>query len=133
VTILIVDDEPAVAEMFQVAFESRGHACLVASSLEEADWILSVAAVDAVTLDLSLPDGDAVTWLASLAEVRPDLAARTTIVTGRFLTPFEEARAAACGATALMKPVGVPDLLGAVLPGCDPSSGRARRDSAAHN
>lgn len=140
-TILIVDDEPLVSEMFQAAFESRGHACLVAASLQEADWMLAVARVDALTLDLSLPDGDALTWLASLAEVRPTLAARTTIITGRFPTPFEEARAAAWGVRVLLKPVGVPELLGAVLAGlddppglgCDAASGGACLDSSAHN
>lgn len=140
-TILIVDDEPLVSEMFQAAFESRGHACLVASSLGEASWVLSVATIDAVTLDLSLPDGDAVAWLAALAEARPALAARTTIITGRFPTPFEEARAAACGVRVMMKPVGVPELLEAVLAGiddppglgCDAAFGGSLLDSSAHN
>ena len=112
--ILVVEDEIVVAEMIRRALERLGNACVVAASTERADAELSCQAVDALTLDLTLPGTPGLEWLEELAAFRPDLARRTLVVTGR--TPEAEVaeRVAACGAGLLIKPFTLESLADAV-------------------
>jgi two-component system KDP operon response regulator KdpE len=57
-TVLIVDDDPSLVGVLVVAFETRGHAVLVATSGAAALGHPSLADVDIVILDLGLPDMD---------------------------------------------------------------------------
>ncbi|MBN8847873.1 MULTISPECIES: response regulator transcription factor [unclassified Sphingomonas] len=62
--ILIVEDNPRLAALIAGGLGERGHVCDVAHSLAAADDALGIAAFDGVVLDLGLPDGDGLEWLA---------------------------------------------------------------------
>jgi DNA-binding response OmpR family regulator len=113
-TILVVDDEPGTAEILQAAFERRGHACLLASTIEEANWILSAASLDAIVIDFELGGANTLAWLQALAVLRPELARRTVILASRVLSGAESVRAAASGARVVLSPIGADELVDAV-------------------
>jgi DNA-binding response OmpR family regulator len=64
--LLIVEDEPALAELLHLALERAGFAGDVARGIVEAAEHLRLAAYDALILDLGLADGDGLTFLRGL-------------------------------------------------------------------
>lgn len=56
--ILIVEDTPEIAEALRYHLERRGHQALVATRAAEALLLASAHELDAVVLDLGLPDRD---------------------------------------------------------------------------
>jgi DNA-binding response OmpR family regulator len=125
VTILVVEDEPYVAELLQETLEGEGNRCILAADASGADRVLATSAVEAITLDLMIPGRDGLAWLETLAESRPDLARRTLVVTGSALGAAERARVAAVGARILAKPFRIEQLLDRlreVLPPTEPSA-----------
>jgi DNA-binding response OmpR family regulator len=60
--VLVVEDQNDVVEVVVRALGKDGHQVSVARSLSQADALLSTDAVDAVVLDLGLPDGNGLTW-----------------------------------------------------------------------
>lgn len=113
--ILLVDDDPDGADLLQNSFERRGYACLVASSIEEANWMLTAASPRAIVVSLELNGASALAWLQALAVLRPELARRTLVLTGRTPTTQEAIRVAACGARTLFRRIGPDELVDAVL------------------
>ncbi len=69
--VLILEDDPQVAQLLQIALEQKGHAAVWASSGEEALEYLPGA--DLLALDLGLPDVDGVDFLNRVRGVRPRL------------------------------------------------------------
>ncbi|MEK7369911.1 MAG: response regulator, partial [candidate division NC10 bacterium] len=65
--ILVVDDDPAVAEVIAEAIRARGDGALVALDGSEALDLLETTAVDGVFLDLVMPG---LSGLAVLARIR---------------------------------------------------------------
>ena len=109
--ILVIDDEPRVAELIHDTLESAGHRCLVARDADEADSMLAGGEVDGITVDLRMPGRDGLVWLEHLAGTRPDLARRCVLLTGSYLQPKECRRLQDCGATLLFKPFSLDRLL----------------------
>ena len=70
--ILVVEDDEASRYGLASLLESEGYAPETAADLREADAILARGQVDAVVLDVTLPDGDGATWLARRAERSED-------------------------------------------------------------
>ena len=68
-SILIVDDEPAVAAMLRDIFEGEGYAVDGASNGGDAVMLTSLNRPDAVILDIKLPDTTGAEVLARLREV----------------------------------------------------------------
>jgi DNA-binding response OmpR family regulator len=68
-SILIVDDEPAVAAMLRDIFESEGYAVDGASNGGDALMLASLSRPDAVILDIKLPDSSGAEVLARLREL----------------------------------------------------------------
>jgi two-component system KDP operon response regulator KdpE len=66
VTVLVVEDEPAVAEILATALRARGNVVEVAATGREALHLASVLEPDLVVLDLGLPDIDGVEVCAHL-------------------------------------------------------------------
>lgn len=58
--ILIVDDDPELANLLERALARDGHAVFIAGSLGEAEQHTLEASVDIVILDVGLPDGSGV-------------------------------------------------------------------------
>ena len=66
--ILIVDDEPAVAEMLRDIFMAQGYAVDGASNGGDALMLASLSRPDAIILDIKLPDTTGAEVLARLQE-----------------------------------------------------------------
>lgn len=62
--LLIIEDNERLARLIANGLDRQGYACDRAASLEDADLCLGSAHYDALVLDLGLPDGDGLHWLA---------------------------------------------------------------------
>jgi len=65
--ILLVEDDPTLSQIMQRSLSEAGHHVDAAMSLEQARYLWRIQALDAVLLDLSLPDGHG---LQALREAR---------------------------------------------------------------
>ncbi len=63
--LLIVEDNERMAALIADGLQRRGFVCDVAHDLAQADAAMGSASYDAIILDLGLPDGDGIDWLAS--------------------------------------------------------------------
>lgn len=70
-TVLIVDDDAAVAELCRRVLSQAGHAVLTATSAEAALAILDEHEVDVVLSDLRMPGMDGVELLRSITRSKP--------------------------------------------------------------
>ena len=84
--ILIVDDEPQVAEVLAKSLSRQGHRTTVVHSGEEALKTISVTAPDALFLDVSMPGINGLDVLAEVRRTKPQLA--VVVITGH-ATPEE--------------------------------------------
>ena len=104
---VVQTDEPLLAELIAIAFESTGHDCLVFQDLDQAARILDALYIDALVLDLYVSRRSGLDWLESVVATRPDLPARTLLLTPAVTTPEETARIAALGVEVAPRPVSV--------------------------
>lgn len=74
---LIVEDEPALGETLRAYLAKDGQA-LLATSLAQANERVAQISPDVIILDLSMPDGDGLTWLA---QWRKHLTAKVIVLT----------------------------------------------------
>ncbi len=84
--ILIVDDEPEVADVLARSLTRQGHHTTVAHSGEAALRVLDESPLDAMFLDVSMPGMNGLDVLARAKRARPQLA--VVIITGH-ATPDE--------------------------------------------
>ena len=56
--ILLVEDDPIVADVLAMTLEDAGYFTIIAGSIHEALEELNINEIDAVLLDLKLPDRD---------------------------------------------------------------------------
>lgn len=61
--ILVVEDQPRLADVIVDMLKSNGYVADVATTLEEADDSVAVTRYEAILLDRGLPDGDGLGWL----------------------------------------------------------------------
>lgn len=108
--ILVVDDEPGIRELIKDVLTPQGHNVLCAENGVEALSLLSANSVDIVYLDIRMPNGDGLTALKKMMEMRPSLP--VIVITGNgyrnIVDQTMEFGAAAC----LLKPFGIGDVLG---------------------
>ncbi len=64
--VLCIDDEPAILRLLAVVLEHDGHEAIFAASGREAMAMLARGGIDAVLLDLGLPDRDGLELIASI-------------------------------------------------------------------
>ncbi|MCB9453741.1 MAG: response regulator [Anaerolineaceae bacterium] len=55
-SVLVVDDEPSILNIFQIILSKQGYTVLTADSGRQAQLLLAVANPDIVILDVNLPD-----------------------------------------------------------------------------
>ncbi len=84
--ILIVDDEPEVAEVLARSLSRQGHRTTIANSGEAALSLIRQSAPDAMFLDVSMPGMNGLDVLAEVKQTRPSLA--VVVITGH-ATPDE--------------------------------------------
>ena len=98
--ILIVDDEPAVAEALAEAVKLQGHVPAVARSGAEGLAAIEAQAPEAVFLDLVMPGLSGVDLLAKIRQSHPDLP--IVVVTGR-AAPLDLDKVRALGVTDIVE------------------------------
>lgn len=85
-SVLIVDDEPDVAEVIADILAGDGHRVVVASSGKEALEEIGKGAFDLILSDLRMPEMDGPSFYRILQERHPELCARIAFVTGDTLS-----------------------------------------------
>jgi DNA-binding response OmpR family regulator len=113
-TVLVVEDQSNLAEPLQDLLEGRGHGCLTACDVEEAEWTVRTVHVDVLVLDLDLPGRSSREWLAELALASPGLARSTVAITGRPAEVEDGHTIRSLGASLLRKPFAIQALHDAV-------------------
>ena len=78
--IMIVDDEPQVAEVLAKSLNRQGHRTTVVHSGEEALDRLRTTAPDAMFLDVSMPGMNGLDVMQQLKRIKPTLA--VVVITG---------------------------------------------------
>ena len=109
--VLVVDDEPGVAELLQDLLEAAGHAVTTAASGAEALRCLQAEPFDLIVSDLRMPDVDGAALWREVQARHPALARRVLFVTGDTLSPAAERFMAETGCPSLDKPFSRTDLL----------------------
>ena len=108
ITVLVVDDEPAIRRFLRASLEAQGWACVEAATAGEGLWAVRHHKPDLVLLDLGLPDRDGE---ALIPEVRALTDAPLLVLTVRD-AEATKVRALDAGADDYVtKPFGVPELL----------------------
>ena len=103
--ILVIDDDPSVAEMIAEAIRSFGHEALVALDGAEGLLVLESTAVQGVFLDLVMPG---LGGLAVLARIRSRYAQVPVVILSAHAGDEETHEALALGASeVIMKPAGL--------------------------
>jgi len=112
--VLVVDDEPELAELMREMLESAGHEVATAESGALALALLAEARFDAIVSDLRMPDMDGAGLWREVSARHPSLARSMLFVTGDTLSPDarEFLRRSSCAS--LDKPFSKADLLARV-------------------
>jgi two-component system NtrC family sensor kinase len=115
-TVLIVDDEPDLAELIADIVAAQGYGTLIAHSGQAAQHMLSAdgGAISAILCDIRMPDGDGPSVYDWLSATRPELMRRIGFVTGDTLGPSAGRFLARTGCPVIEKPF-TPDDIGRVL------------------
>ncbi len=72
-TVLVVDDEPTTAELLTCWVRAAGHECVSAPDAASAWYILQRHPVDAISLDIELPDRPGSDLLPQIRQSLPDV------------------------------------------------------------
>lgn len=81
-TVLVVDDEPLVAELLLDALNESGHPCRVVGSVAEALAAVQEGPLRALIADVRLPDGSGVDLASRALMLRPELVGHVALITG---------------------------------------------------
>jgi two-component system OmpR family response regulator len=107
-TVLVVEDEPSIADVLAIALRYHGFEVMVAGSVREALALTGRTRPDAALLDVMLPDGDGRALGRRLREDRPDLA--LVFVTARD-APAEIVGALGFGDDYITKPFNIDEVV----------------------
>ncbi len=120
--VLVVDDEPDIAELLRSLLEDAGYEVASADSGLVALELLDTARFDAVVSDLRMPDLDGPGLWRALRERHPALARRLVFVTGDTLSPGARQFLDDTGCGHLDKPFTREDLLAQVQRALQPET-----------
>ena len=112
--VLVVDDEPEVAELLRELLESAGYDVATAESGAVALELLAEARFDAVISDIRMPDLDGPAFAARLKREHPALARRVLFVSGDTLSDAAREAIEALDAPTLDKPFASAEVLQAL-------------------
>ena len=112
--VLVVDDEPEIADLVRAMLEGAGHEVATAETGELALALLDEGRFDAIVSDLQMPQMDGASLWREVRQRQPQLAARMLFVTGDTLSPNAAAFLSEAGCSALAKPFSKADLLAQV-------------------
>ncbi len=105
--ILVIEDEPDLLDAMVRFLQLEGYVAFAAASLKAAEQWMTQHDMDIIVLDLGLPDGDGLTWLAS----RPGLRDKGVIMTTARGEGSSRVSGVRAGADAyLVKPVQLEEL-----------------------
>jgi CheY-like chemotaxis protein len=88
-TILVVDDEPAIRELFKTEFTFQGCECYEAESGQSALELYKQKTFDAIVSDIRMPNGDGMFFLQKILELG-DPTSFLVFITGYSDIPVEE-------------------------------------------
>jgi len=71
---MVVDDDVVLLKRLKIALEKAGFLCFTAETAEQMNAVLSVRDIDAILLDVGLPDEDGFTAMRHLREEQLDVA-----------------------------------------------------------
>ena len=109
IKVLIIDDEPSVANALEMILQDNGYDTLVARNGREGLELARSQHVDVVVTDLRLPDISGLEVLKAFCEINP--AGLMVLITAHG-TPEVVAEATSCGAAGtLHKPFSPSDIL----------------------
>ena len=113
VSVLVVDDEPAICKALATALERSGYRAIAVQSGDAALARLAAEHVDVMLIDLRIPDtrGDVVFELA--AATHPHLRHQTVFMTGD-LSERAQKLIASCKCPILRKPFELKEMIAAV-------------------
>lgn len=103
-SILVVDDEPEIAEFLRDVLETAGHGVALARNGLEALRHLDLQEFDVLLSDLKMPGMDGPTLLKEVAQRDAGLASRFIVMTGDSLSGSAQAFVQASGLPLLHKP-----------------------------
>jgi DNA-binding response OmpR family regulator len=72
-TVLIVDDDPNLREMYRLRLAKRGYEVLVATGVDQAVEALRRRRPDVVVLDIAMPERDGLSALQEFLDMDPSL------------------------------------------------------------
>ena len=108
--VLVIDDEPAICRAVSLALTRAGYDVVPADSGETALGLLRRETVDAVVVDLRMPDMRGDVFFEMAAALQPQLRQRTLFTTGDISERAEEL-IAACKAPMLRKPFDLAEIV----------------------
>src|SRR5436309_1020014 len=85
--VLLIEDEEVMRQTLEDVFRRAGHPVFACGTLAEADAVFRREVVDAVLLDLRLPDGDGLEFFRKLRGLDP----RVPVI---LMTAYPDTRAA---------------------------------------
>ncbi|MBI3897585.1 MAG: hybrid sensor histidine kinase/response regulator [Gammaproteobacteria bacterium] len=80
--VLIVDDAPAVGDVFGMKLEREGYVAVIAQNTERAHRLLEAEEFDVILLDIRLPDGSGLELLKRLRQQRSLLDTPIIVISG---------------------------------------------------
>jgi PAS domain S-box-containing protein len=112
--VLVVDDEPEIADLIRSMLEGEGFDVVTAESGAVALEMLAEVRFDAIVSDVRMPELDGAGLWRAVRESWPTLARRMLFVTGDTLSPQARQLLDESGCGSLDKPFAKPDLLAAL-------------------
>jgi two-component system NtrC family sensor kinase len=112
--VLVVDDEPEIAELIGEMLSGAGYEVMTAESGAVALAMLAEARFDAIVSDLHMPELDGAGLWREVKRLHPQLARRMLFVTGDTLSPIARQFLQEARCDSLNKPFAKAELLARV-------------------
>lgn len=116
-TVLLVDDESELLDLYSTEFEYAGFSTLRASNGKEAYQLFQKEKIDVVVSDVRMPGGDGVELLEKIKKTAPNIP--VILVTGYADITLDQAIKKGA-ATLISKPADYDDLIATVQKSIDP-------------